>query len=71
MNISLILHFIHYSLTTAKCCNYRYICSWWWVELPPETCRSSSLQKYNKLCIVASCWTVINIMPLRYKYRIV
>jgi len=28
------------SLTSAKCCNYSYICSWWWVELPPETCRA-------------------------------
>jgi hypothetical protein len=36
-----------------------YVCSWWWVELPPETCRARSLQKYNKLFIVASCWTII------------
>jgi hypothetical protein len=28
------------------------------VELPPETCRANSLQKCNKLYIVASCWTV-------------
>jgi len=27
-------------LTRAKCCNYSYMCSWWWVELPPETCRA-------------------------------
>ena len=26
-------------LTSARCCNYSYMCSWWWVELPPETCR--------------------------------
>jgi hypothetical protein len=26
------------SLTSARCCNYSYMCSWWWVELPPETC---------------------------------
>jgi len=19
-------------LTTARCCNYSYMCSWWWVE---------------------------------------
>jgi hypothetical protein len=38
-----------------------YMCSWWWVELPPETCRESSLQKNNELYIVASCWTVADI----------
>jgi len=21
-------------------CNYSYMCSWWWVELPTETCRA-------------------------------
>ena len=36
------------------------MCSWWWVELPPETCRASSLQKYNELYRVASCWTIID-----------
>ena len=42
-------------LTNARCCDYSYMCSWWWVELPSETCRASSLQKYDKLYIVASC----------------
>jgi len=23
-----------------RCCNYSYKCTWWWVELPPETCRT-------------------------------
>ena len=27
-------------LTSARCCNYSYMCSSWWVELPPETCRA-------------------------------
>jgi len=27
-------------LTSAICCNYSYMCSWWWVKLPPETCRA-------------------------------
>jgi len=27
-------------LTSARCCNYSYMCSWWWVELPPETFRA-------------------------------
>jgi hypothetical protein len=47
-------------LTSAKCCDYSYVCSWWWVELPLETCTASSLQKYIKLYIVASCWTIIH-----------
>jgi len=31
------------------------------VDLPPETFRASSLEKYNKLYIVASRWTIIDI----------
>ena len=27
-------------LTSARCCNCSYMCSWWWVDLPPETCRA-------------------------------
>ena len=34
------------------------------MELPSETCRASSLQKYNKLYIVACCWTVIDIVAV-------
>jgi len=26
--------------TSARCCNYSYMCSRWWVELPPEACRA-------------------------------
>jgi hypothetical protein len=37
--------------TNARCCRYSYLCSWWWVMLPPETCRAVS--SYNKLCNVA------------------
>jgi len=48
-------------VTSTRCCNYSYVCSWWWVELAPETCRASSLQKYNKLYIITSRWTVIHI----------
>jgi len=50
-------------LTCARCCNYSYVCSWWWVEVPPETCRAV-FQKYNKLYIVASCWTIIDIVTI-------
>jgi len=28
------------SLISARRCNYSDMCSWWWVELPPETCRA-------------------------------
>ena len=37
---------------------YRYsdMSSWWWVEIPPETCRA--VTDINKLYIVASCWTI-------------
>jgi len=49
-------------LTSARCSNYSYMCSWWWVDLPPEICKASSLQKYNKLYIVSSRWTIIYIM---------
>jgi len=47
-------------LTSARCCDYSYVCSWWWVELSPETCRTSGLQKHNKMCMVASRWTIIH-----------
>jgi len=26
-----------YGLASARCCNYSYTCSWWWVEVPPKT----------------------------------
>jgi hypothetical protein len=53
-------HCIFRSLAIARCCNYSYICSWWWVELSPETCRAV-YRNINKLYIVASCWTIIDI----------
>jgi len=46
------------SSTSARCCNYSYMCSWWWVESPPETCREVYR---NIMYIVASCWTIIDI----------
>ena len=39
-NSSLIAEGCRNGLTHARCCNYSYICSWWWVEVPPETCRA-------------------------------
>jgi hypothetical protein len=29
-------------VTNTRCCRYSYMRSWWWVEVPPETCRSVS-----------------------------
>jgi len=33
----------NYGVTNTKCC--RCMCSWWWVEVPPETCRALSRYK--------------------------
>jgi hypothetical protein len=41
-------------VTNTRCCRYSCIHSWWWVEVPPETCRAVS--SINKLCNAASCW---------------
>jgi hypothetical protein len=27
-------------VTNTRCCRYRCMRSWWWVEVPPETCRA-------------------------------
>jgi len=40
-------------VTNTRCCRYSYMRSWWWVEVPLETCIAVSRQ--NKLCKVASC----------------
>jgi len=32
-------------LTSARCCRYSCVCSWWWVEIPSETCRAVSRDK--------------------------
>jgi len=26
-------------VTNTRCCRYSCLRSWWWVEVPPETCR--------------------------------
>jgi len=46
-------------VTNTRCCRYGCMCSWWWVEVPPEKCRAVS--RWNKLCKVASCWIYIGI----------
>ena len=32
-------------LTSARCCRYSCMRSWWWVEISPETCRAVSRYK--------------------------
>jgi hypothetical protein len=46
-------------VTNTRCCRYSCMRSWWWVKVPPKTCRAVS--RYNKLCKVASCWIYIGI----------
>jgi len=44
-------------LTNIRYCRCNCMCSWWWVEVTPETCRAVS--RHNKLCKFASCWIYI------------
>jgi hypothetical protein len=32
-------------VTNTRCCRYSYMRAWWWVEVPPETCRAVSRYK--------------------------
>jgi hypothetical protein len=36
-------------VTNTRCCRYSCMSSWWWVEVPPETCRAVS--RYIKNCV--------------------
>jgi len=38
LQLSTIVEGSRYGLTSARCCNKSYVCSWRWVELSPETC---------------------------------
>jgi len=55
-------------LTSTRCCRYSCLRSWWWVEVPPETCRA--VFRYNKLCNVASCWIYVGIRITSYKAEV-
>ena len=57
-------------LSNARYCRYSDMSSWWWVEIPSETCRAVCR---DKLYIVASCWIIIDTYypmhgPLNIKY---
>jgi len=36
-----------HGLTSARYCNYSYMCSWWLVEIPPEICRAVYINIIN------------------------
>jgi len=46
-NLYMIVEDSRDGLTSARCCNYSYMCSWCWVELPPETCRAVYRKRIN------------------------
>jgi hypothetical protein len=35
------------SVTNTRCCRYSCMCSWWWMEVPPKTCRAVSRNIIN------------------------
>jgi len=49
-------------LTSARCCNYSYKCSWWWMELPPKTCRTvyRSIINCIQSHLVGHLWKLIH-----------
>ena len=49
-------------VTNTRCCRYSCMRSWWWVEVPPETCRAVSRYTLNKLCNDGTCWIYIGIL---------
>jgi hypothetical protein len=44
-NTSTIAQYSSNGLTNTRCCRYSCMRSWWWVEVPPETCRAVSIYK--------------------------
>jgi len=44
-------------INSARYCRYSDMSSWWWLEIPPETCWAVCR---HKLYIVASCWILID-----------
>ena len=47
-------------VTNTRFRGYSCLRSWWWVMVPPETCKQ--FPDKNKLCNVASCWIYIRIL---------
>jgi hypothetical protein len=59
-------HCIFLSLTSARCCKYSYMCPWWWVELPPETCRAV----YRNIIKCTYSQLVGQLLTLNYHYSL-
>jgi hypothetical protein len=52
-------------VTNTRCCRYSCMHSWWWVEVPPETCKTVS-RRYILLDIYWNILTMhgpINVKP--------
>jgi len=56
-------------VTNTRCCRYTCLRSWYWVVVPPETCKAVSW--YNKLCNVASFWIYIGIFEYSFSCFVV
>jgi len=75
-NLSTIAERSRDGLTSARCCNYGYMCSWWWVELPPATCRAvykniiNCIQSHlvGQLLTLGLLWTGICGVNRNYAY---
>ena len=63
-NSSTIATGCNYGLTSARCCRYNCICSWWWVGHHPK--HVEQFPEINKLCKFASCWIYIRIYLVLY-----
>jgi hypothetical protein len=55
-----ICHTVTATCRYTRCCRHSCFRFWWWVVVPPKTCRAVS--RYNKLCNVPSCWIYIRIL---------
>ena len=55
-NKLLVIYSYPLQLTSTRYCKYSYMCSWWWVKIPPEHVEQFPR---NKLCNVASLWKYI------------
>jgi len=64
-------------VTSTRCCRYSCLRSWWWVEVPPETCRAVSRLNCVTLHLVGYILEYntrllqLSLLPLhmRYKFR--
>jgi hypothetical protein len=54
-------------LTSTRYCKYSCVCSWWWVEIPPKTCRAVFQKLINcvMLQLVGNISKGINVKNIR------